>query len=107
MVILKDLWSVLKGEGIALDKEEAEWLGNTNGETISYWMAVENRHGRTAAHLFCAALWLVQANHCRDQLIGVPMQPSNYVRAIVLLILFAPIAATIGLTRGILHDRPS
>ena len=94
-----DLWKVLKGEGIALDDAEAAALGAPKGETISLWVALSARHGRVLAHLACLGLWLVQLRHCRDQLAGVPMQPSNYARAIILLIVFAPIAFVVGLFR--------
>lgn len=98
---VSDLWSVLKGDGIALDKAEEAALGGPLGLTISLWAAIESRHGSTIAHLMCLALWLVQFRHCRDQLIGMPMQTSNYVRAVVLLVLFAPFAFTFGAIRRI------
>jgi len=88
---LTDLWAVLKGDGIALDKTEAALIGAPNGETISLFSAIEARHGWIAAKVMCAILWLVQEHHCRDQLTNVPMKPNNYVRAFVLLCM--PVAA--------------
>ncbi len=95
MTILSDLWAVLKGAGIRLDEEEAAALGAPAGETISIWEAMQARHGNALAHVACLALFLVQWRHCRDQLAGVPMRTQNYARAMVLLILFAPIAALV------------
>lgn len=99
--MLQDLWAALKGAGIALDETEAAALSGPQGETISIWAAMQARHGSAFAHLVCFGLWLVQARHCRDQLTGVPMGLSNYARAIVLLILFAPVAALIGALRAV------
>ena len=96
MSAVGDLWAVLRGDGIALDEAEARALGAPGGETISLWAAMEARHGSTVAHLVCVALWLVQFRHCRDQIVGVPMQTQNYIRAIALLLLFAPLAFLIG-----------
>jgi len=100
MRILNDLWAILKGAGIQLDEAEAAALGGPKGETISYWMAMESRHGVVLAHLACLALYLVQYRHCHDQIVGVPMQPVNYLKAIALLILFAPFAFSIGAIRA-------
>ena len=100
--MIRDLWAVLRGAGIALDEAEAAWLGNDSGQTISVWAAMEARHGSAAAHLVCLALWLVQRNHCCDQLCDVPMETQNDLRAAVLLILFAPIALVIGAFRKII-----
>ena len=99
MTFLSDLWAVLKGDGIALDDAEAAALGAPAGETISLWMAMQARHGSALAHLACLALWLVQFRHCTDQLAGVPMRVGNYLRAAVLLVLFAPVALVIGAVR--------
>jgi len=95
MTYLSDLWAVLRGDGIALDEAEAAALGGPAGDTISLWCAMEARHGRFLARLACLGLWLVQFRHCRDQLAGVPMQPSNYIRALVLLVLFAPVVGVV------------
>ena len=100
---LSDLAAVLKGDGIALDDAEAAALGAPNGETISLWVAMAARHGNAIAHLMCLALWLVQFRHCRDELAGVPMAPSNYVRAAILLIIFAPLVFAIGAVRKVVH----
>lgn len=100
MSVLADLWAVLKGDGIRLDEAEAAALGAPAGETISLWEAMQARHGSALAHVVCLALFLVQWRHCQDQLAGVPMAPNNYLRALLLLVLFAPIA---GLVRVLRH----
>ena len=99
MSAVADLWAILKGDGIALDEAEARALGAPTGETISLWSAMEARHGSAVAHLVCLGLWLVQFRHCKDQLAGVPMRTGNYIRAAVLLMLFAPFAFLIGEVR--------
>lgn len=99
---VRDLWHVLTGAGIALDKKEAEALGAPAGETISLWCAIESRHGCLIAHIACLGLYLVQFRHCRDQLAGVPMHPGNYVRAAILLVLIAPPVFTVGVCRRLL-----
>lgn len=99
MTAVRDLWALLKGDGIALDKAEAAALGGPARETISVWAAMAYRHGSFFAHLVCLALWVVQARHCQDQLHNVPMSTWNYVRAIIVLILFAPVAFAIGAIR--------
>ena len=92
MTYLRDLWSVIKGDGIALDETEAALLGAPNGETISLWAALASRHGVWLARLACAVLSvLVQWDHCHKQLLHEPMKPLNYVRAIVCLLV--PIVA--------------
>nr|WP_295741568.1 hypothetical protein [uncultured Acidocella sp.] len=96
---LADLWATLKGDGIQLDIDEAAALGAPRGETISLWAAMEARHGSALAHVVCLALFLVQWRHCQDQLAGVPMQPVNYLRAMLLLLIFAPGAALVWLLR--------
>ena len=101
MSAVGDLWAVLRGDGIALDEAEARALGAPGGETISLWMAMQARHGSALAHLACLALWLVQFRHCTDQLAGVPMRAGNYLRAAVLLVLFAPVAFVIGAVRRV------
>lgn len=99
--MLRDLWAVLKGAGISLDVAEARALGAPSGDTISLWAAMEARHGSAFAHLACLALWIVQRHHCRDQLRNIPMAPVSYLKAGVLLVLFAPVAGIIRLLRGI------
>ena len=101
MRAVADLRAVLRGDGIALDEAEARALGAPCGETISLWAAMRARHGSAIARLACFALWLVQARHCRDQLAGAPMATQNYVRAAVLLVLFAPLAFLIGGARAV------
>lgn len=82
-----NLLAILKGDGIALDVTEGAILGAPDGETISLWSAMEARHGWWLACLSCAFLSLtVQWDHCHKQLIGAPMQPANYVRAVAALI---------------------
>lgn len=99
MTAIGDLWAALKGAGIALDKDEAAALGGPAGETISVWAAMSARHGNLFAHLVCLGLWLVQARHCQDQITGVPMTWWNYLKAVVLLVLFAPLVPLIWLIR--------
>ena len=85
-----DLWLALKGDFIALDETEAALLGAPSGETISLWSAMEARHGVWLAHITCLVLWLVQAHHCKDQMLGIPMKTWNYLRAAMML-LIAPL----------------
>ncbi|MDD2878792.1 MAG: hypothetical protein PHZ23_16365 [Acidiphilium sp.] len=90
MTYLSDLWSVLKGDGIALDETEAALLGIPNGETISLYEAMQKKHGVLLAKIACAIFSvLIQRHHCANQLDGTPMKPMNYVRATACLI--API----------------
>jgi hypothetical protein len=93
--MLNDLITILHGDCIALDKEEADALGGPAGDTISLWAAMQARHGSAFAHIVCIGLWLVQFRHCTDQLSGVHMRPQNYMRAAVCLVAFAPIVAVI------------
>ena len=87
MSYLADLWSVIKADGIALDETEAALLGAPGGETISLWAAMASRHGVWLARLACAVFSvLIQHDHCHKQIVGQPMQPVNYVRAIVCLL---------------------
>jgi len=51
------------------------------------------------AHLVCVGLWCVQWQHCRDQLAGVPMRASNYVRACALLVVIAPFVGVVWAVR--------
>lgn len=87
MSYLADLWSVIKADGIALDETEAALLGAPNGETISLWAAMASRHGVWLAWVACAVFSvLIQWDHCHKQLLGQPMKPVNYLRAIVCLL---------------------
>ena len=98
MSFLADLYEVLKTGGLQLDKAEAQALGGPKGDTISVWAAMESRHGSALAHVACAAFSvLIQTHHCRDQIAGVPMETQNYVRALVGLVLFAPVAGVVWL----------
>jgi len=91
MTYLTDLWRVLRGDGIALDKTEAALLGIPNGETISLYSAMEAKHGVVLAKIACAIFSvLIQRHHCANQLDGTPMTAMNYVRAAICLILFLP-----------------
>lgn len=88
----RDLWAVLKADGIALDETEAALLGLPNGETISIGEAMAARHGVVLAIVACAVFSvLIQWGHCQKQLAGAPMSGLNYARAFVCLV--APIAA--------------
>lgn len=98
--MISDLWKTLTGAGIALDREEAAALGAPAGETISVWAAMSARHGSAVGHLACLGLWLVQARHCSDTLEGVPMTRWNYVKAMILLVCFAPAVALIWAIRS-------
>ena len=86
-----DLWLALKGDFIALDETEAALIGAPPGETLSLYAAFEAKHGVFWAHVACLVLFAVQAHHCRDQLLGIPMATWNYLRAAILL-LIAPLA---------------
>lgn len=87
MTYFADIWSVLKGDGIALDVTEGALIGVPNGETISLYAAMQAKHGQILAMVACAVFSvLIQWNHCADQLTGVPMKPLNYVRAIACLL---------------------
>lgn len=90
MIYFTDLWRVLRGDGIALDKTEAALIGVPNGDTISLYTAMKARHGVFLARVGCAVFSvLIQRHHCAKQLDGTPMKPMNYVRATACLI--API----------------
>ena len=91
MTYLSDLYAALKGDFIALDETEAALIGARPGETLSLYAAFEAKHGVFWAHVACLVLWIVQAHHCKDQLLGIPMKTWNYARAAVLL-LIAPLA---------------
>ena len=91
MTYLSDLYTALKGDFIALDETEAALIGAPPGETLSLYAAFEAKHGVFWAHITCLVLWLVQAHHCKDQMLGIPMKTWNYLRAAILL-LIAPLA---------------
>jgi hypothetical protein len=93
-----DILAVLKGDGIALDETEGALIGAPDGETISLYAAMEAKHGVWLARTACAVFSvLIQRHHCADQLIGAPMKPMNYARAIALLL--APIVLIWALIR--------
>ncbi|MDE2458621.1 MAG: hypothetical protein KGL20_05230 [Rhodospirillales bacterium] len=96
MTYFRDLWTILKADGIALDETEAALLGAPNGETISLWAAMEARHGIWLAYVACAIFSvLIQRDHCHKQLLGQPMKPANYVRTIACLLV--PIVAILAI----------
>lgn len=103
MSALSDFTAILRGDGLALDREEEEELGGPKGETISLWAAAASRHGSMVAHLFCFALWLVQVRHCTKTAANEPMTTQNYLRAGLLLVLVAPIVFLIGEIRKLTH----
>lgn len=85
-----DLFSVLKGDFIDLDKTEAALLGAPKGETISIWAALESKHGKLLAHIACFVFSiLIQWDHCKKQLTNAPMFFENYLRASFGLLIFA------------------
>ena len=81
-----DLWLALKGDFLALDETEAALIGAPPGETLSLYAAFEAKHGVWLAHITCLVLWLVQAHHCKDQMLGIPMKTWNYIRAAIMLV---------------------
>ncbi len=90
MSYFHDIYIVLKGDALDLDRTEAALLGAPGDETISLWSAISAKHGRLLGHIACAILSvLVQWDHCHKQIVGVPMKPMNYARALVALL--API----------------
>ncbi len=105
-MIFGDLGRLLLGASLKLDEAEAEALGGPEGETISIWAAVSARHGVLFARLTCLGLWIIQARHCEDQLNGVSMSNWSYLKALILLVAFVPIAASIGLFRWAFVQTP-
>ena len=90
----KDLWSVLRADGIDLDKTEEAILGGPEGDTISLWSAMEARHGVVLACIACFVFSiLIQFHHCQKQLLDQPMLPANYIRATICLIVIPVILA--------------
>ena len=84
---LADLWAVLKGDGLALDRTEAALIGAPAGETVSLYAAVAARHGVVLARVACAVFSVaIQRGHCQAQMPGGrPMSAGNYLRAWVCL----------------------
>jgi hypothetical protein len=71
----------LENLGIALDMFFNALFGGVAGQTISMRAALAQKNSQIACW-FCQFLsWLIQRNHCADQLDGVMMQPENYFRA--------------------------
>jgi hypothetical protein len=76
--------------GIAFDMQLNAILGGVAGQTISLRMAQAALRKVWAACVFCKVLsWLVQRDHCADQLGGKPMNDENYFRAFVGLVVLA------------------
>lgn len=90
-----DLWTVIKGDLIELDADEAKLFGAPAGETISLFAAMEARHGYTLACIACFCLSIiVEWGHCKNQLAGRDMSTMAYVRAGigVTMLALAPLA---------------
>ena len=79
--------SALTRDGTDLDVTENAVLDGAARQTISMRCAIAQQAGRRWG---CVACWLlgvlVQRRHCTRQLIGLPMTPWNYLRAVVALI---------------------
>jgi hypothetical protein len=76
--------------GFQLDELLCAILFGVMDTTISLHVALEAKAGKKWACLFCKFLsWLVQRDHCQDQLDNVPMQLDNYIRALIGLLLLA------------------
>lgn len=77
--------------GIAFDMMLNAILGGDAGQTLSYRAALGMEARKPFWCLFCRILsWWVQHDHCADQLTGVGMNDSQYLRAFAgLLILVA------------------
>ena len=86
MTYLSDLYAALKGDFIALDETEAALIDAPPGETVSLYAAFEAKHGAFWAHVMCGILWIAQAHHCKDQMLGIPMKTWNYIRAAIMLV---------------------
>jgi hypothetical protein len=81
--------------GIAFDMFLNAILGGKAGQTISIRAALASQSGSRLGCLFCRLLsWLVQRNHCADQLAGIGMPFGSYVRALICLIALAWLMAT-------------
>ena len=72
-------------------------LGGDAGQTISSRAAVEAKARKPFWCVLCCFLsWLVQHDHCADQLAGIGMDDWQYARAFAgLLVLAALIAGTV------------
>jgi hypothetical protein len=82
--------------GVAFDMMLNALLGGQAGQTISYRAAVNGlvRHKRFWC-VFCRFLsWLVQRNHCEDQLCGIIMDGEQEFRAFIGLLFLAALMAT-------------
>lgn len=65
-------------------------LGGVAGQTISMRAALAQKLGTPWACVFCRFLsWLVQRDHCQDQLTSVPMTDPEYAKAAGGLIVLA------------------
>ncbi len=68
--------------GVQLDEFLCALIFGVRGVTISLHAALEAKAGRRWACWLCAVLsWLVQHDHCADQLAGKPMTLRNYTIA--------------------------
>ncbi len=85
---LADLWAVLKGDGLALDRTEAALIGAPAGDTVSLYAAIGARHGVLLARVACVVFAVaIQRGHCSAQFPGGrPMGVGNYLRAAVCLL---------------------
>jgi hypothetical protein len=76
--------------GIAFDMMLNAILGGMAGQTISLRAALGAKAGSRVGCVLCRFLaWLVQPNHCADQLNNTPMKPAQYFRAFVGLVVLA------------------
>ncbi len=93
----------LEQVGIAFDMMLNAVLGGVAGQTISLRAALASRRHVWFACVFCRFLsWLVQRDHCLDQLTGVRMTGANYLRAtagllVLAAVLLSPIYFLLGL----------
>lgn len=70
--------------GIAFDMLLNAFLGGEAGQTISMRAALAAEKRIAFWCVFCRLLsWLVQRDHCADQLAGIPMKFGNYFRAFI------------------------
>ena len=78
--------------GVAFDMMLNAILGGQAGQTLSYRAAVAQSRRELWGCLFCHFLaWLVQPQHCIDQLTGTGMKQAQYVRAFLGLAVLAGI----------------
>ncbi len=81
--------------GIGLDIFLCAILTGQKNTTLSLAAARGAQKQIWFACVFCKFLsWLVQRDHCADQLDGISMGVSNYARAFVGLVLLATILAS-------------